>query len=84
MIWLYFVLMGLGVGFILGDRSKSIIGNVITGIIGAVLGGAAFEYILSAYYAPFVNMYRWGLYANLFAAFFGAAMLTLIKRLFGF
>jgi len=83
MIWLYFVLMGLGVGFILGDRSKSIIGNVITGIIGAVLGGAAFEYILSDYYAPFVNMYRWGIYIDLFAAFFSAAMLTLIKRLFG-
>ena len=81
MIWLYFVLMGLGVGFILGDRSKGTIGNLLTGVIGAVLGGAAFEYILRDHYSPFVNMYRWGVYADLFAAFFSAALLTLLKRL---
>jgi uncharacterized membrane protein YeaQ/YmgE (transglycosylase-associated protein family) len=83
MIWLYFVLMGLGVGFILGDRSKGIIWNLLTGVIGAVLGGAAFEYILRDHYSPFVNMYRWGVYADLFAAFFSASLLTLLKRLLG-
>ena len=83
MIWFYFVLMGLGVGFLLGDRSKSKIGNLLTGVIGAVLGGAAFEYVLKGHYSPFVNMYRWGVYADLFAAFFCAAMLTLLKRLLG-
>lgn len=81
MIWLYFVLLGLGVGFLLGDRSRGIIGNLVTGVIGAVLGGAAFEYIVRDYYAPYMNMYKWGLYANLFADFFSAALLTLIKRL---
>ena len=80
MIWLYFVLMGLGVGFLLGDRSKSKIGNLLTGVIGAVLGGAAFEYVLKGHYSPFVNMCRWGVYADLFAAFFCAALLTLLKR----
>ncbi len=81
MIWLYFVLLGLGVGFLLGDRSKRIVGNLLTGVIGAVLGGAAFKYILRDYYAPYMNMYKWGLYAALFTAFFTAALLTLIKRL---
>jgi hypothetical protein len=80
MIWLYFVLMGLGVGFLLGDRSKGIVGNLLTGVIGAVLGGAAFEYILKGHYSQFVNMYKWGVYAGLFAAFFCAALLTLLKR----
>lgn len=80
MIWLYFVLMGLGVGFILGDRSKGMTGNLLTGVIGAVLGGAAFEYILKGHYSPFVNMYKWGVYAGLFAALFFAALLTLLKR----
>ena len=81
MIWLYFVFLGLGVGFLLGDRSRGIIGNLVTGVIGAVLGGAAFEYIVRDYYTPYMNMYKWGLYAALFAAFFSAALLTLIKRL---
>jgi SRSO17 transposase len=54
------VIIGLGVGFALGDRSKSTIWNLVTGVIGAVLGGAAFEYILRDHYSPFVNMYKWG------------------------
>jgi uncharacterized membrane protein YeaQ/YmgE (transglycosylase-associated protein family) len=81
-IWLYFVIIGLGVGFALGDRSRGTVLNLVVGVIGAVLGGAAFEYILRDYYSPYVNMYKWGLYAGLFVAFFGAAMLTILKRLF--
>ena len=78
--WLCFVLVGIVVGLIMRRRGGGIVFDLVTGIIGGVLGGAAFEYLFKDLFVGYVDMAKWSLYASLGIAFAGAVILMLIKR----
>ena len=68
--WIWFILIGLAAGFLAGavvkGRGFGFIGNIIVGVIGAVLGG----FIFSLLGVATTNML-----GNLICAFVGAVVL---------
>jgi uncharacterized membrane protein YeaQ/YmgE (transglycosylase-associated protein family) len=73
--WLWFTLIGLAAGFLAGLVVKGhgfgIIGNIIVGIIGALLGGFLFRLI---------GLSATGKLGELVCAFVGAVVLLFLLR----
>lgn len=73
--FIYFLLIGLIAGWLAGTlmkgRSLSLVGNLVVGVIGAILGGFLFRLV------GFVSI---GLLANLISATVGAIVLLLILQ----
>ena len=72
---IYFLLIGLAAGWLAGKlmkgRSFGLLGNMVVGVIGAILGGFLFRLV------GFVSI---GLLANLISATVGAIILLLILQ----
>lgn len=70
MNWLYFLLIGLVAGWLAGKIVKGkgfgFIGNLVVGVVGALLGGWLFDLL---------NLPRGGLILSLIAALVGAIIL---------
>ncbi|HEU6447525.1 MAG TPA: GlsB/YeaQ/YmgE family stress response membrane protein [Verrucomicrobiae bacterium] len=73
MNWLWFILIGLVAGFLAGavvkGRGFGFLGNIIIGVIGAVLGGFLFNLF---------GLAATNLLGNLISAFVGAVVLLLL------
>jgi uncharacterized membrane protein YeaQ/YmgE (transglycosylase-associated protein family) len=73
--WLWFTLIGLAAGFLAGLVVKGhgfgVIGNIIVGIIGALLGGFLFRLI---------GLSATGKLGELVCAFVGAVVLLFLLR----
>ena len=81
MNWLWFIIIGLVAGFLAGvvvkGRGFGMLGNLVVGVIGAVLGGWLFGVL---------NINISGippLFINLIVAFVGAVVLLWLLRLVG-
>jgi uncharacterized membrane protein YeaQ/YmgE (transglycosylase-associated protein family) len=77
MNFLFFILIGLAAGWLAGQIMKSkygLIGDLIVGVVGAVLGGFLFG---------LVGFVAGGLLAELIVATVGAIALIAILRAFG-
>jgi uncharacterized membrane protein YeaQ/YmgE (transglycosylase-associated protein family) len=74
----YFLLIGLAAGWlaskIMTGQSFSLTGNLVVGIVGAIVGGFLFQ---------LVGFLAIGLLANLIAATFGAVLLLFLLQKFG-
>ena len=75
MNWLWFILIGIAAGFLAGavvkGRGFGLIGNLIVGVIGAILGGFIFRLLgISAN----------NLLGSLVCAFVGAVVLLFLLR----
>jgi len=79
---LVWVLVGLVAGFLASrvmlGHGMGIIGDVVVGIIGAVLGG-----YLSNYFDVRLTISGHPIISEMIIAFFGALILLLVLRLFG-
>jgi uncharacterized membrane protein YeaQ/YmgE (transglycosylase-associated protein family) len=68
--WMWFILIGLAAGFLAGMVVKGggfgLVGNLIVGVIGAVLGGFVFEQL---------GIHAGGRWGQLFSASVGAIIL---------
>jgi len=77
MHWFYIVLIGLVAGWLAGlvmrGRGFGMIGDIVIGILGALVGGAVFN-------ALGVN--KMGVTGSLVAAFIGAVILVFLIKLF--
>ena len=77
MDFLWFLLIGLAAGWLAGQLVKGggfgLLGDLIVGVIGAVLGGALFRLL---------NIAVYGLLGSLVTATVGAVVLILILRKF--
>ncbi len=79
MSWLWFILIGIAAGWLAGQIMKGggfgLVGDLIVGVIGALLGGFLFNAI---------GLVTYGLLGSLFTATVGAVVLLyglkLIKR----
>jgi uncharacterized membrane protein YeaQ/YmgE (transglycosylase-associated protein family) len=74
----YFLLIGLAAGWLAGKlmegHSFGLVGNLVVGIIGAVLGGFLFR---------LVGLFTAGLLGNLICATVGAIVLLFLLQKFG-
>ena len=75
---IYFLLIGLAAGWLAGKiikgRSFGIVGNLVIGVIGAILGGFLFR---------LVGLLPIGLLGSLISATVGAVLLLFLLRKFG-
>ena len=75
---IYFLLIGLAAGWLAGKlmegRSFGLLGNLVVGVIGAILGGFLFR---------LVGLLTIGLLGNLISATVGAVVLLFILQKFG-
>jgi len=73
--WLWFILIGLAAGFLAGIVVKGhgfgILGNIIVGVIGALLGGFVFGLL---------GLTATNKVGNLISAFVGAIVLLILLR----
>jgi uncharacterized membrane protein YeaQ/YmgE (transglycosylase-associated protein family) len=74
---LFLIIIGLGVGLIFRNKDDSIIVNIILSVIGALVGGFGFRFLVG-----FAGMSLYSPYTSLIAAFFGAIVLVFVKRAF--
>ena len=75
---IYFLLIGLAAGWLAGKimkgRGFGILGNLVIGVIGAILGGFVFR---------LVGLLPTGLLGSLIAATAGAVLLLFVLQKFG-
>ena len=71
------LIIGIGVGLIFRSKDDGIILNIIVSVIGALVGGLGFRFLVGL-----IGMSLYSSYASLIAAFFGAIVLVFIKRAF--
>ncbi len=75
---IYFLLIGLAAGWLAGKimkgRSFGLLGNLVIGVIGAILGGFVFR---------LVGLLPTGLLGSLIAATAGAVLLLFVLQKFG-
>lgn len=73
---IYFLLVGLAAGWLAGQFMKGggygLVGNLVIGVIGAIVGG---------HLLGLLGFGTYGLIADLFAAFIGAVVLIWVVRL---
>jgi len=74
---LWFVIIGIAAGWLAGQIMKGggygLVGDLIIGVIGALIGGFLFRMI---------GIYAYGLLGSLITATIGAIVLILLLRLF--
>ncbi len=71
MSFLLILLIGLVIGLIMGSREVSIVGNIVCGMVGAVLlGGLCIMFFRDFYGVP----------GSLAVSIFGAVLFMMIKR----
>ena len=74
---LWFVIIGIAAGWLAGQIMKGggygLVGDLVIGVIGALLGGFLFRMI---------GIYAYGLLGSLITATIGAIVLILLLRLF--
>jgi uncharacterized membrane protein YeaQ/YmgE (transglycosylase-associated protein family) len=75
---IYFLLIGLAAGWLAGKlmegRSFGLLGNLVVGVVGAILGGFLFR---------LVGLLTIGLLGNLISATVGAIVLLFLLQKFG-
>jgi uncharacterized membrane protein YeaQ/YmgE (transglycosylase-associated protein family) len=75
MTWLEFILVGLAAGWLAGKLTKGrgfgLVGDLVVGVIGALLGGFVFRLL---------GLWAHGLVGNLVVATVGAVLLLALLR----